>query len=317
MATLFRRYSIPPARALLKAETWRLEPEPSTFAPSSAWSNKDMDPVPLHLRTWRTINYVAFWISDAANPAIWELASSMLAIGLSWRQVLPAIAVGNILVGIIMVLNGTIGARLRVPFPVLNRSSFGFWLSYFGVVSRVITAMFWFGIQTYTGSEAMYQMLKAVWPSFAHLPNTLPPSAHITSSGLLAYLLYWLLQFPFLMVSPQRIRWLFLAKAAVVPPAWLAMLIWALVKVPPSTGFLGQHAQVSGASFRWGWLSAVNATLSLSSTYVVNIPDFTRYAHSVRGQNIQGILIPLAFTTHLQGSGSSNARDIPRVLLST
>ena len=65
-------------------EAWVLEPEPSTFAPNSRWSNKDMDPVPPNQRTWSTLNYVAYWISDAANAAVWELASSMLAIGLSW-----------------------------------------------------------------------------------------------------------------------------------------------------------------------------------------------------------------------------------------
>ena len=43
--------------------------------------------------------------------------------------------------------NGTIGAKLHISFPVLNRSSFGFWLSYFSVVSRIVLAMFWFGIQ--------------------------------------------------------------------------------------------------------------------------------------------------------------------------
>jgi NCS1 family nucleobase:cation symporter-1 len=48
-----------------------------------------------------------------------------------------------------MVLNGTMGARLHVSFPVLNRSSFGFWLSYFSVISRAILAMFWFGVQAY------------------------------------------------------------------------------------------------------------------------------------------------------------------------
>lgn len=57
-----------------------------------------------------------------------------------------------------MVLNGTAGARLRVGFPVLNRSSFGFWFGYFSVVSRVVLAMVWFGIQTYTGSEYVYQV---------------------------------------------------------------------------------------------------------------------------------------------------------------
>lgn len=67
-----------------KLSAWALEPEASTFAPSSRWSNKDMDPVPPLRRTWTTWNYIAYWISDAANAAVWELASSMLAIGLSW-----------------------------------------------------------------------------------------------------------------------------------------------------------------------------------------------------------------------------------------
>ncbi|KAF8823918.1 hypothetical protein HHX47_DHR9000069 [Lentinula edodes] len=51
----------------LNPNAWALEPEQSTFAPTSRWSNKDMDPVPVHLRTWATWNYVAYWISDAAN----------------------------------------------------------------------------------------------------------------------------------------------------------------------------------------------------------------------------------------------------------
>ena len=68
----------------LRLSSWALEPEPSTYAPSSKWSNKDMDPVPPSHRTWSTWNYVSYWISDAANVPVYELASSMLAIGLSW-----------------------------------------------------------------------------------------------------------------------------------------------------------------------------------------------------------------------------------------
>jgi NCS1 family nucleobase:cation symporter-1 len=71
----------------------------------------------------------------------------MLAVGLSWRQAITAIAVGHLIIAVVVSLNGTIGARLHIAFPVLNRSSFGFWLSYFTVLSRAILAMFWFGIQ--------------------------------------------------------------------------------------------------------------------------------------------------------------------------
>ncbi|KAI0070432.1 cytosine-purine permease [Panus rudis PR-1116 ss-1] len=282
--------------AYLKPSAWVLEPEESTFAPNSRWSNKDMDPVPPEKRTWSTLNYIAYWISDATNVAVWELASSMLAIGLSWRQALPAIAVGHMIISVVMVLNGTIGARLHIPFPVLNRSSFGFWFSYFSVISRVVLSMFWFGIQTFTGSECVYQMLKAIWPSLARLPNHLPESADITTSGLMCYFLYWLIQFPFMLISPQRIRWLFLVKAIIVPIAWLAMLIWAFIKVPSSSGFFEQHTALSGSSLSWAWLSALNASLGIYSTLAVNIPDFTRYAKDERAQYVQLAIIPIAFT---------------------
>jgi NCS1 family nucleobase:cation symporter-1 len=68
----------------LRPSTWILEPETSTFAENSSWSNEDMDPVPPQKRTWTMLNYVTFWISCAANATVWQLASSMLAIGLSW-----------------------------------------------------------------------------------------------------------------------------------------------------------------------------------------------------------------------------------------
>lgn len=257
-----------------------------------------MDPVPIRSRTWSTVNYVAYWISDATNAAVWELASSMLATGLSWRQALPAIAVGHCIISVVMVLNGTIGARLHVAFPVLNRSSFGFWFSYFSVISRVLLSLFWFGIQTYTGSECVYQMLKAIWPSLARLPNHLPEKSNITTSGIMCYFLYWLIQFPFMLISPQRIRWLFMAKAIIVPVAWLAMLIWAFVKVPvnSSGGLFNQHSTLSGSDMSWAWLSALNSALGIYSTLAVNIPDFTRYAKNERAQYVQLAIIPVAFT---------------------
>jgi Permease for cytosine/purines, uracil, thiamine, allantoin len=59
-----------------------------------------MDPVPPEKRTWTTWNYIAYWISDATNAGIWQLASSMLSIGLSWRQALPAIAVAHCIIAV-------------------------------------------------------------------------------------------------------------------------------------------------------------------------------------------------------------------------
>jgi nucleobase:cation symporter-1, NCS1 family len=76
-------------------------------------------------------------------------------------------------------------------------------------------------------------------------------------------------------VSPQKIRWLFLAKSIIVPPTWIALLIWAVVKVPPNSGLLTRKAELSGSKLSWAWLGALNSALGSYSTLGVNIPDFT------------------------------------------
>ncbi|KIJ07259.1 hypothetical protein PAXINDRAFT_121160 [Paxillus involutus ATCC 200175] len=168
----------------LNLSEWELDLEKTTFASGKGWSNKDMDPVPPRLRTWSALLQVSYWFSDASNIAVWEVPSSMLAIGVSWRQALPAIVVAYVITGVPMIMTGTIGARLRVPFSVLSRSSFGFWLSYFPVVTRGIIAMSWFGVQTYNGSECIYQVRRVIWPSIANVPNHIPASSNITSVGM-------------------------------------------------------------------------------------------------------------------------------------
>lgn len=89
-----------------------------------------------------------------------------------------------------------------------------------------------------------------------------------------------------MLVSPHRIRWLFVAKAVIVPAAWVAMLIWAFAKVPASSGFFSQTPTLSGSRLSWAWLSSLNAALGIYSTLAVNIPDFT-------------VCLPLRLTRHL------------------
>lgn len=58
-----------------------------------------------------------------------------------------------------------------------------------------------------------FQQIIVSWsPSYRDFPNTLPESAGITSSQMISFLIFWLVQFPFLLIHPSRIRWFFLAK---------------------------------------------------------------------------------------------------------
>lgn len=92
---------------------------------------------------------------------------------------------------------------------------------------------------------------------------------------MMSFLLYWLALLPFMFVSPQKIRWLFLLKATIVPPAWIAILVWSLMKVPPRAGLFGEQSVMSGRTLSYAWLNALNSALGIYATLAVNIPDFT------------------------------------------
>jgi len=140
------------------------------------------------------------------------------------------------------------------------------------------------------GSECMYQMLKALFPSIANIPNRL--GSEISSKQLLCYFLFWLFQLPFLFISPQSLRWLFLAKAIIVPPALFAMLGWAFATTGGGAIFQ-QKGSLSGYQLVWTWLGALNSTLGTITTLAVNIPDFTRYARSKQEYVTTYFIMPL------------------------
>ena len=75
----------------------------STFAKGNArWTNRDLDPVPRHARKWGVLSFIAYWISDAFNAATWQFASSILAIGLTWRESLSIVAIGFFIISIVI-----------------------------------------------------------------------------------------------------------------------------------------------------------------------------------------------------------------------
>ena len=60
-------------------------------------------------------------------------------------------------------------------------------------------------VQTTTGGQCMTVLLTAIWPSFAHIPNTIPASEGITTSGMCGFVLYFLLQIPFLCIPYTKV----------------------------------------------------------------------------------------------------------------
>ncbi|KAH6672321.1 permease for cytosine/purines, uracil, thiamine, allantoin-domain-containing protein [Halenospora varia] len=275
---------------------WELPKQKSALAPEHVWTNEDMDPVKPENQTWTLWTWMAYWATDTINLGTWETASAILAVGLSWREAIPAIVVGTTCVAIPMVLNGAIGAKMHIPFSVAIRSSFGYYLAYFCIVSRSILAMFWLGIQGANGAQCMTIMIQSIWPSYGNIPNHIAAGQGITTQGMISYFLFWIIQLPLLLIPPTNLKYLFTAKLIAAPITALATMGWCVHKAGGSGNIFALKATVSGSTKAYLFLSSMSSVTGSWATLACNIPDFSRYARSSKGQFIQLPFLPIIFT---------------------
>ncbi|KAL2832287.1 NCS1 allantoate transporter [Aspergillus pseudoustus] len=275
----------------------RVDQSQSAFAEGNArWTNLDLDPVPRAGRLWGPLSFVSYWISDAFNTATWQFASSIIAVGLSWRESIGIVALSFFIISFVIAANGAVGAIYHIPFPVIARASWGFWGSYIAIVSRSVLAIFWFAIQNVNGANAVKAMIGAIWPSFLTMRNTIPEDQGIETNTMIAYLIFFIVQFPFLCIHPNKARWLFLAKTIIVPAAWIAILIWAFVAEGAGPIF-EQKPTVSGSQYSWVFLASMTSVLGNYATLSVNQSDFSRYSRvSPKWQILYIPLLPIIFT---------------------
>jgi nucleobase:cation symporter-1, NCS1 family len=96
MKKLTEMYYIPTKQQLKErcttVKAWELPKQKSALAPPHIWTNEDMDPVKIENQTWTLWTWMAYWATDTINLGTWETASSILAVGLSWREAIPIVS---------------------------------------------------------------------------------------------------------------------------------------------------------------------------------------------------------------------------------
>src|SRR3977135_290228 len=192
------------------------------------YTNSDLAAVPRARRTWTTWNYLALWISMSLCIPTYMLASSLIEGGMNWWQAILTIFIGNTVVLIPMILNGHAGAKYGIPFPVLDRASFGVRGANVPAMLRAIVACGWFGIQTWIGGYALYLMLKIWFPSLETLRQIFPASFGLQTGPAITFFLFWILNMFVVYLGVESIRKLLVFKAFFLPVAALALLFWAI-----------------------------------------------------------------------------------------
>ena len=265
---------------------------------SSSLYSEDLAPIPMNRRTWNTWNYSALWISMSLCIPTYMLASSLIGGGMNWWEAILTIFIGNTVVLVPMILNGHAGAKYGIPFPVFARASFGVRGANIPAMLRAIVACGWFGIQTWIGGFAIYQMMKLWIPALVTLPQIFPASFGLQTGPAICFFAFWLLNMFVVYLGVESIKKLLVFKAFFLPIAALALLFWAISAGHGLGPILAQPSKFStNKAFRDFFFPALTGMIGFWATLSLNIPDFTRYAKSQKAQiNGQAIGLPSSMT---------------------
>jgi NCS1 family nucleobase:cation symporter-1 len=251
----------------------------------SALYSEDLAPISAEKRTWTTWNYAALWISMSLCIPTYMLSSSLIEGGMNWWQAILTIFLGNTVVLIPMILNGHAGAKYGIPFPVFARASFGTVGANIPALLRAIVACGWFGIQTWIGGFAIFQMARLWIPSIETLPQIFPDSFGLQTGPAICFVLFWLLNMYVVYLGVESIRKLLVFKAIFLPVAAVALLFWALSAAHGLGPILDTPSKFTNTTdFFHFFFPALTGMVGFWATLSLNIPDFTRYATSQKAQ---------------------------------
>lgn len=126
---------------------------------------------------------------------------------------------------------------------------------------------------------------QAIWPSFASydtitkgtdvIPgpkDTLPVSGGISTAGMIAYFMFWIIQLPLLLIPPTRLRYLFMVKLVCAPVTALATLGYMVHKAGGSGALFNLPGTATGDTRVYLWLSCMSSVTGSWATLACNIP---------------------------------------------
>ena len=252
--------------------------------------NEDLAPVSQEKRSWGMYNYASLWVAMSVCIPTYMLSSGLIAGGMSWWQAIGTILLGNLIVLIPMLLNAHAGAKYGIPFPVFVRASFGVRGANIPAVLRALVACGWFGIQTWIGGQAIFSMLKILWPA----------AAASSGGAWVCFFAFWALNIAVIWRGIDTIKFLEGIGAPFMLGIGLLLLWW----ITRQAGGFGPVLSAPGkfhttAEFIRFFIPSLTGMVGFWATVALNIPDFTRYARSQRAQVLgQALGLPTAMTLY-------------------
>ncbi|WP_370207570.1 NCS1 family transporter [Pararhodobacter marinus] len=99
-------------------------------------------------------SYLFAWLGGCVSIGTFTIGSGLVGT-LNLLQVVVAIAIGCLVIGTALMINGQAGHKYGIPFMVQARSAFGFSGTRLPALVRSVPAIVWFGFQSWIGAGAL------------------------------------------------------------------------------------------------------------------------------------------------------------------
>ncbi|MBL1279951.1 MAG: NCS1 family nucleobase:cation symporter-1 [Fluviicola sp.] len=237
---------------------------------SSSLYSEDLAPVPKEKRTWTKWSLAALWVGMAVCIPTYLLASYMMKEGMGWLESIIIIGIANIIITIPMVLNGHAGVKYGIPFPVIGRSSFGTKGIHLASITRGIVACGWFGIQTWIGGMAIYEII--------HAFSSEPASMDLNWLMFVCFGIFWIMNMYFIWKGTDSIKWLEEYSAPILILMGFMLIGWGAYNAGGFGVVLDQSHQLQ---------KPVYSVVENGDSFEVNIHPITNQSGEIKATSIQ------------------------------
>lgn len=242
-------------------------------------------------RTWTWAVFARAWASMVMNPGSLSCGAAMLSLGLSVPMAMLAQFVASVILVIALILNGWAGTRYGVPFPVLARSAFGNGGAHVCTLSRGAVAIMWLSFQIWQATLGVFVALQRFFGIESEEHQGL-------AKGLL-FAAFLFLHAVLVHLGLARFKGLVKYTLPALALGLLGMMIWASRIADFAEAIDEIHAApdtFQGSSPVLAFLTAVNSSIAVWSTLVLNVCDLSRFSPRQTDQGIgQALGLPLPF----------------------
>lgn len=255
-----------------------MTPEERKTIQNSPYYNDALSPVPLSNRTWTTYHVAILWIGLAVCIPSYQMASSLISMGLNWWEAVLVVALGNLIIMVPIILNSHVGTKYGIPFPVFARLSFGIRGAHVPALVRSVIAAGWAGIVMWTGALSINTAVGLVFPGWRDF-----------SAGIwVCFAVFWLMNVGLGLMGERAVKKIEAIGVPLLFVVCAALLAWAIFALKDG-GFSWSDALMTpkrdaNFSFWTAFLGGLTANIGYWSTAALNIPDFSRYAKSQKDQ---------------------------------